>query len=63
MPMYEFACSHCGHVFEKIRRLSDEGAPLCPNCGSTETQKKISGFAVGSGGANTVAPPPSRGFT
>jgi putative FmdB family regulatory protein len=35
MPMYDFACSKCGHVFELNRRISerDETADLgCPSC-------------------------------
>jgi len=63
MPLYEFACADCGKVFESIRRLSDTEAPPCPQCGSTNTQKKISGFKMLSGQKKVEAGTPGRGFT
>ena len=46
MPLYEYRCVHCGQVFEKMIRWSEaEKLPVCPNCGSTQTQKKVSVFA------------------
>jgi len=64
MPMYEFQCDDCGHVFEKLRRLSDSGTPPCPQCESAQTQKKISGFVAkgGKSGSSPVTAAP-RGFT
>jgi putative FmdB family regulatory protein len=64
MPIYEFACNSCEHVFEKLRRLSDNAGPECPKCGSDNTDKKISGFVAKSGGSSGgSAPAPGRGFT
>lgn len=41
MPMFEFYCMKCGHVFEELCK-ADEGAPACPVCGSSETRKEVS---------------------
>lgn len=29
MPMYEFQCHTCGHVFERVQKF-DDPAPPCP---------------------------------
>ncbi len=61
MPLYEYRCKACGHVFEKMVRWSEsDRAPVCPNCNGQETQKQISSFAssgsssgsFGSGGSS-----------
>jgi putative FmdB family regulatory protein len=31
MPLYEYQCEKCGHLFEKIQRVSDP-SPECPVC-------------------------------
>lgn len=41
MPMFEFYCCKCGHVFEELCKL-DEATPICPACGSSETRKEVS---------------------
>jgi putative FmdB family regulatory protein len=33
MPLYEYECSTCGHVFEVIRKFSDPPEEKCPKCG------------------------------
>jgi len=30
VPIYEFRCETCGHVFEKMMRMSDPTCPACP---------------------------------
>ena len=51
MPIYEFRCNDCGHVFtEFFRQMSgaNEGAtPPCPECGSSATRRKLSSFSLG----------------
>lgn len=33
MPIFEFRCVECGHIFEKIFKSSDEEIALeCPEC-------------------------------
>lgn len=50
MPIYEYQCRECGHVFSKLFRSiqsSDESPDiLCPNCGSENTRRVISRVAV-----------------
>jgi len=46
MPVYEYRCNQCGAAFEKMVRWSEAGSsPVCPNCQSEDTHKKISIFA------------------
>jgi putative FmdB family regulatory protein len=33
MPLYEYACSACGHQYEVIRKFSDPPEQKCPKCG------------------------------
>lgn len=37
MPIYAFACSACGHDFERLQRLSDDDPTTCPACGAEGT--------------------------
>jgi putative FmdB family regulatory protein len=32
MPTYEYACSKCGHRFEKFQSMRDEPLRRCPKC-------------------------------
>lgn len=53
MPIYEYRCKTCGHVFEKMMRWSDaDSNPVCPNCQGQNTQKKMTSFASFGGGAS-----------
>lgn len=46
MPLYEYRCTACGQVFEKMMRWSEaDRSPVCPNCQSPDTRKQISTFA------------------
>jgi putative FmdB family regulatory protein len=46
MPLYEYRCKACGEVFEKMVRWSEaDRSPVCPNCQSPDTQKKMSHIA------------------
>ena len=49
MPIYEYRCQQCTTRFEKlVRRLSEPGQdpPSCPQCGSEDTERVMSGFAI-----------------
>jgi putative FmdB family regulatory protein len=47
MPIYEYRCSKCGQVFEKMVRFSEaDHNPICPNCESQNTERKISTIAA-----------------
>lgn len=41
MPLYDFACSKCGFIFEEIVRKMDD-IPRCAQCGSMQVVKTIS---------------------
>ena len=44
MPIYEYRCQCCGHVYEEFVRFGDEPDLTCPECGGTEARKVISLF-------------------
>jgi putative FmdB family regulatory protein len=46
MPLYEYRCDACGHVFEKIQKFSDPPVDVCPNCGERKVQKLLSSPAI-----------------
>ena len=47
MPYYDFACKGCGKTFEENIRMSETVMPTCPECSSPNTEKLISGCALG----------------
>jgi len=52
MPIFEFRCTECGHLFEKLFRSSDEGVDLsCPECKSETIERVMSrsSYAMGVG--------------
>ena len=32
MPTYQYACTECGHAFEKFQSFSDDALTECPEC-------------------------------
>ncbi|HZQ38157.1 MAG TPA: zinc ribbon domain-containing protein [Dehalococcoidia bacterium] len=70
MPIYEYACEHCGDRFEKLRPTSAAGQPIpCPACGRpanplvsrlariTGTEEGGDGGDGGEAGAESTAMP------
>ncbi len=57
MPLYEFVCSNCGHLFEQLVRSAnyDTHAIVCPACQRSDVQKKLSTFAVRGAGTRAEA--------
>ena len=57
MPFYEYRCNECGEAFEKMLRFSEaDQLPVCPKCGSPNTQKKLSkvvSFGASSSGSTS----------
>ena len=51
MPIYEYRCEKCQHVFEKLTFKGDEEEIQCPECGKTEVARVLSAtsFMSGSG--------------
>lgn len=45
MPIYEYACTACGHTLEKIQKMSDAPLTDCPECGKSTLQKQVSAAA------------------
>ena len=45
MPLYEYQCKKCGHLFEKIVKFSDKPIKKCPECGGA-VEQTISAPAV-----------------
>ena len=55
MPLYDYQCQQCVNGFTELRRTSEMDTQIdCPECGSRETIRSISSFAVG--GAVSVIP-------
>jgi putative FmdB family regulatory protein len=38
MPLYEYRCDVCGHLFEVIRKFSDPPLASCPKCNGVVTK-------------------------
>ena len=52
MPIYEYACTICSNVFEKLRPMSRMDEPAnCPDCGS-DSKRQLSVFLSFSTGAD-----------
>ncbi len=50
MPLYEYKCEACQHVFEElIRRAEEEEQLACPKCGDKRVMRLMSAFATGGG--------------
>lgn len=47
MPIYEFKCQSCGHVFDELCRMGETGESLvCPKCQQVGVRQLISVFAA-----------------
>ncbi|PTN33067.1 zinc ribbon domain-containing protein [Desulfonatronum sp. SC1] len=73
MPIFEYACPQCNHVFEDLARLSDQDTKLCPKCGKGRAEKILSVCRASTSGrsseasSNSFAPSsgcaPGKGFS
>ena len=42
MPLYEFECTACAHVFERVMKVNEDmGSLACPACGVLNPKKII----------------------
>jgi len=58
MPVYEYKCRRCGHKFEALQRLGENGENLkCPHCGESKPEKVFSTCASSQTGAGGYAAP------
>lgn len=60
MPIYEYQCRACEHEFEQLVKSSRGRAAVdCPECGSRQTERKLSVFAARQGtNASSSLPDP-----
>ena len=52
MPIFEFRCAACSHIFEKICVNSTDQVDLvCPECGATTLERVVSqtNYVMGAG--------------
>lgn len=42
MPIYEYACNKCGHVFDVLQKISDPAPGECPACGAPDVRRLLS---------------------
>lgn len=50
MPIYEYECAACGARFDLlVSRSKAKSSPPCEECGSTDTERVMSGFFGRSG--------------
>ena len=54
MPLIEYECLSCGHVFEvMVKRGGSVTKPTCPECGKAEVERLWSTFSGRSGNATS----------
>ncbi len=42
MPIYEYACASCGHIFDVLQKMDADPLLDCPECGKPELKKLLS---------------------
>lgn len=45
MPTYEYACTKCGHHFDKFQSMRDEPLKKCPKCHRAALKRLVGGGA------------------
>ncbi len=47
MPIYEYRCKNCNHVFEELvfSSLTKDEEIICPNCNTNAAEKMMSAFS------------------
>lgn len=46
MPTYEYECTHCGHTFEALQKMTDKPLSACPKCGKKVRRLISSGMGI-----------------
>jgi len=41
MPIYAFACTACGHHYDRLQKLADPDPDACPECGADAVKRQI----------------------
>lgn len=57
MPIYEFRCIGCGHIFELLKLKKEDGKSgmKCPKCGCEEVERVLSTISVGTSSSGRKA--------
>ena len=56
MPLYDYRCRECGHVFEELVRTMPGPSVLeCPNCGQMTALRQLSTFSTRSSGGTSTS--------
>lgn len=68
MPMYDYRCRSCGHVFEELVVSSSvpDSEVACPACGARDAERLVSAPRIATGGGKSVTKSgcsPSSGFS
>ena len=65
MPIYEYRCAECGHLFEKLVFAKEKEEEIqCPSCGAAEAQRQMSAAVVSLNSASpSCSDSPSSGFS
>ncbi|MEM1008648.1 MAG: zinc ribbon domain-containing protein [Myxococcota bacterium] len=53
VPLFEFGCASCGRRFEELVSHGEESSAVCPFCGSEDTSRLLSRFAMPRGQKDT----------
>ena len=57
MPIFEYRCEACAHVFDHLARTRSDKPKACPACGARKLAKQFASFAAVSGGSAPGAMP------
>lgn len=54
MPVFEYRCPRCGHMFEHFWRGAEQREELrCPECGAGDVEKLLSRFGTRAGSTSS----------
>lgn len=42
MPIYGYACTHCGHTLDALQKIADEPLVNCPECNTPKLKRQLS---------------------
>jgi putative FmdB family regulatory protein len=64
MPLFEYVCSDCRNVFTEFRSIAQRDESLeCPECHSSNVERKMSAFASLGGVSSGGSCVPQGGFS
>ncbi|MHB8621201.1 MAG: FmdB family zinc ribbon protein [Chloroflexota bacterium] len=62
MPLYEYRCTQCGQVFDKLVSMSTSSSQVtCPACGQNQAERLVSRIAGMAGGCGDGGAPAASG--